>query len=427
MRASFAGRYGAVCIVAAGVALLALGAMPRSADGQTNFVQDGRAGFVTTYFEHAISTQDASQSGACPNGMSQSYRDIFRASPEGQQQAGESDLDHTRRVQRGGRQLALLPGGEMICMNPQAGAPDPHHRNVVGRNVPLVGIDLDGVDSRANGPTAPGTCAHDDFRGVNGQRSVDNQWFRVAGCMRHYQPSARQTGITLEMLQGSWGLLFTLSGVDDLRNDDDVELGIYSNADPIQMGAGNAPLPNATYASVQDPRFRATARGRIENSVLTTDPVDIRFRYVIVNLRMERELRRARVRFNVGANGSLEGILAGYTPIDSAYDLDFAFRSAVDVNGQPTPFRLQVAGGTPDTIGFTCQGVYRAFQEVADGDRDPSTGRCTSVSTQYEIRAIPAFIVDAETRGSNAELEETSTLQQGTGANSGAPVEGRGR
>lgn len=422
MRAWSAGRYSALGLAVAGAVLLGLSALPDNAVGQSNFVQDGEAGFVATYFEHALPIQDASENGACPNGAPKSYREIFSATSEGQQREGESDLDHARRVLQGGRQLALLPDGEMICMNPLAGAPDPHHRNIVGRNIQLSGIDLDGVDSRAGGAAPPGGCAHDDFRGVNGVRNVDNQLIRVAGCMRQYQPSSRQIGVTLEMLQGSWGLLFTLSGVDDLRNDNEVELGIYSNADPIQIGAGNTPLPNATYASVQDPRYRATARGRIVDGVLTTEPVDIRFRYVLVNLRMERVLRHARVRFTIGADGALDGILAGYAPIDNVFDAHFAFRNAVDVNGEPTPFRFQVARGTPDTIGFTCQGVYRALQDAADGDRDPDTGRCTSVSTQYEVRAIPAFVVDAETRGANAELEETSTLQQATGENSGAPV-----
>src|SRR3546814_8918148 len=79
------------------------------------------------------------------------------------------------------------------------------------------------------------------------------------------------------MLTGSWGILITLSGVDDIRNDDDVEVGFFANADPIQLSPLRAPLSYGTYAIDQDPRFRAKAHGRIKDGVLTSDPVDVRF------------------------------------------------------------------------------------------------------------------------------------------------------
>ena len=32
------------------------------------------------------------------------------------------------------------------------------------------------------------------------------------------------------------------------------------------------------------------------------------------------------------------------------------------------------------------------------------TGKCTSVSTQYRIKALPAFVVDAKTKSVNDDL-----------------------
>jgi hypothetical protein len=42
--------------------------------------------------------------------------------------------------------------------------------------------------------------------------------------------------------------------------------------------------------------------------------------------------------------------------------------------------------------------------QAADGHRDPATGRCTSLSTQYRIRLAPAFVVDARTQSINSPL-----------------------
>lgn len=404
MQRNLATRWRMGALALAGAAALTFGPLAYTAAGDARVVEDGVAGFVVTYFEPALANADASATGACPQGLTRSYRDIYRESPAGQIQAGETQVTHAQRVQREARQLGKYADGSLICMNPAAGGADPYHRNVVGRNIAVQGIDLDGQDGRANGPAAAGACAHDDFRGVDGARGVDAQLFRAMGCMRQMQPSEHVEGLTAEMMQGSWGILLRVSGIDDLRNDNEVEVSIFSNADPIQFGAGRQPLQNATYASVQDPRYRATTTGRIVNGVLTTEPVDVRLRYVIVSLRMDRVLNHARLRLSLSPSGVFEGILAGYAPVENAFDTDFGFRSAVDANGQPNQFRFQVAGGNPDTTGFTCQGIYRALHELADGDRDPETGRCTSISSQWRIRGMAAFVVDAETRSVNDPL-----------------------
>src|SRR3546814_3777457 len=109
------------------------------------------------------------------------------------------------------------------------------------------------------------------------------------------------------MLTGSWGILITLSGVDDIRNDDDVEVGFFANADPIQLSPLRAPLSYGTYAIDQDPRFRAKAHGRIKDGVLTSDPVDDRFHNVVNSMRLERALDHACVRMTLSPDAVLEG------------------------------------------------------------------------------------------------------------------------
>jgi hypothetical protein len=46
------------------------------------------------------------------------------------------------------------------------------------------------------------------------------------------------------------------------------------------------------------------------------------------------------------------------------------------------------------------------MKRLADGDRDPKTGQCTSISTQYRIKAVPAFVVDAATHSINEVLDK---------------------
>ncbi len=396
MRLSSLIRYAPAAFAFCGLALFAFERASTPAEGQSNFIQDGEAGFVVSDISFVFSG-DASETGACPQGLSQNaLANLFgrEAEPEQQQRFREMLAD-----------AELNP-----CLNPQSAGPDPDFRTVAGHSAPLTGgIDLDGQDSRANGRAAPGTCAHEDFRAANGSRGIDNQFFRVMGCTNGYQPGGQANGFAIEMLTGAWGILIALEGVDDLRNDDEVQVGIYANADPIQLSPAREPVASATYAAIQDPRFRATARGRIVDGVLSTDPVDVRFPSITNGLYLERPLRDARLRMNVGSDGALEGILAGYAPVEELYDFTFGYRDGATAAGELAPVRARaITGlGRAATLGYSCNGVYHALLENADGHPDPATGRCTSISTQYHIRAIPAFVIEAETSSANDDLEQS--------------------
>lgn len=374
--------------------------------GLTNEVfRNGEAGFVVTDIGFALGP-DAKDSGACPLGMTIGVRGqiaALKTTPAGQRKPNESQDAYERRLAIAAN---TLPDGRYVCMNPEASKPDPGWRLVSGRDAVAEGIDLDGQDSTLAGKAAPGTCRHQDFRGANGERGIDNQFYRMAGCTSGYQSTGMGIGFKTEMLTGSWGILVSLKGVDDLQNDDSVEVGIYANADPIQLSPAREALPYATYAVDQDPRFRATTRGRIVDGVLVTDPVDVRFHNVVNAMYDERVLRHARLKMRFAADGGMQGFLAGYSPVDATYDLQYGSRSSKSAKGELMPLarRIQVSIGRADALGHSCNGAYHALKAVADGDPDPVTGECTSVSTQYRIRVAPAFVVDVPTESVNRKL-----------------------
>jgi hypothetical protein len=379
-------------------------APPFAAVADTAFLQDGKAGFVVSDLKYVLE-DDAAKTGACPQGMSRNVAEIFGMSPEAKRRKGESDEAYSKRLEEGGRKLSTAPNGQNLCMNPEAGAPDPNFRTVRSTSIPVDGIDIDGVDSRPDRPT-PRACPHQDSVGRHGERGIDNEFSRVVGCIHSYQSTGPIQGFATEMLTGSWGILISLDGVDDISDDDDVEVGIVANADPIQLSPNRKPLPYATYAIDQDPRFRAKTKGRIKNGVLTTEPVDVRFHSVTNSLRLERPLRHARLQATLSKDGVLSGYLAGYTPVEDMYDYQFGYRSGKNGKGElgPLPLRLGTGNGAARVLGYTCPGIYFALYEYADADPD-GTGRCTAISTQYTFTAIPAFVVDAATGSVNDKLD----------------------
>jgi hypothetical protein len=383
------GRYHTTRWTLAGVALSALvGTVPAHAE-QPTFVQNGNAGFVVSHIQYALS-KDAKETGACPAGMTQGMAKPAEGASE----------EETRRL-----------FGEAMkkdtCGHPELAAADPNFRTVTGPKVPAFGIDLDGKDSSTKSKPAAGRCSHEDFVGMTGERGIDNQFFRAVGCSNSFQPTGQSNGYEIEMYSGSWGILITLSGVDDIRNDDSVEVGIFANADPIELSPTRAALPNATYAIDQDPRFQAKTHGRIVNGVLTTDPVNVRFHKVTNSIYLERTLNDARLQLTLSPDGGLDGYLAGYTPVEDMYNFQYGFRDGKNAKGEPANPKLiaQSAMGQAVVLGHSCNGAYHALHDLADGGRDSATGKCSSISTQYRIQAIPAFVVNVETKSLNEDLK----------------------
>lgn len=401
MRISHALRYTGAAIAFCAVGVFAITQLATEAEGQNNVIQNGEAGFVMYQFGNAGVVGEQ----VCPNGRSLGYRQQFEQSEEGQRREGESDADFAARLQAGGMALGMR-GDVNTCADPTVAGPDPHYHTMSDTSAGGYGIDLDGQNSTRNSRAPAGMCAQDDFRGADGRRGVDNQYARLTACTGQptvypenhtgwLPPEPQAAGQENSMLEGSWGVLIALRGVDNLENDPEVEVGIYANNDPIQLNpTRDRAVPNATYAPDQDPRYRSVTRGRIVNGVLTTEPVDVVFQFGGGGQARDRVINRAVIEARFLSNGEIEGVLGGWWPVEQLYQFQYAF------GGSPFAFAVGSA------IGRTCHGAYHAMYEMADGDYDPETGRCTSLSTQYVFRGVPAFIADVETRSLNDDLTE---------------------
>ncbi len=356
-----------------------------AAQANVPWVRDGEAAFVVSHIAYALGPE-AADSGTCPQGMTRNLQEIAAMTTEGRQRAGESDADYADRLKAAAKVLGTGPGGEDLCMNPEAGKPDPYFRTVQRSDVRVDGIDLDGEAST------------DDFLGEDGSAGIDNQWYRVVGCSRSYQPAGQSNSFNISMLTGSWGILVRLRGVDDIRNDEHVDVDFYANADPIRLSPAREPLAYASYSPHSEPRYRASTTGSIHDGVLTTVPVDADFQNEVNSMYLNRPLRAARLEVSISADGELDGYLAGYTPVEAMYDMAYGYRNGWKLGGELAPLRLRSgsANGAAFVLGHTCTGAWYALHDNADAFPDPASGKNTAISTQYRIQAIPAFIIEQQ-------------------------------
>lgn len=376
---------------AAGYGLWSLNADDRMTAETGGFLRDSEAGFVVTQFAYVLGA-DAVGTESCPSGPTKNVVEIFSETPEGARLPGESDEQYSDRLEAGGRALSSTEDGRAYCEFPELAAHDPNTQVMLDPTVLIEGIDLDGEVSRSPDDIR---SEHIDFNSPDGTRGVDNQFWRAFGCNRSFQEQGLSNGFVEGIYAGEWGILISLSGVDDLENDEDVEVTIAASADPLMVSPSRQALDFGTYALDPNPAFRAITVGQISDGVLVSEPVDVLFHSVTGGMHLQRSLRDARIRASISPDGTLQGFLAGYSPVVEMYDNQFAYRNAKESDGSPTPFerRLSRANGAARVLGHTCQGVWQSLHRLADGDPDEN-GRFTSISTQYRFEARPAFVVE---------------------------------
>lgn len=264
------------------------------------------------------------------------------------------------------------PGKLNVCTVPGI-LPDP---GLVLPNPTVArGFNLDGDDGKGEPPA--GTRKHVNYVADDGRTGIDNQLYTVMGCMPGYQG---HRGFLSQFRNeqrrnGLLSILVQVSGIDDEKNDDSVDVTMLYSKDPMAKSAsGLQILPDYTFRLSDNPEFAHYAmrmHGRIVNGVIETAPVDVFQMHLGID--PELTLRDARMRLQIQADGTLKGIVGGYED----------WRRVMQLNN---------TSNAELHYGFQCPAMYHALKRLADGMKDPVTGEYNGISSAYDIEGVPAFI-----------------------------------
>lgn len=272
------------------------------------------------------------------------------------------------------RQFALRgPRRENILEQPTA-VPDPGMIEVSGKVAD--GFDLDD-NVRTGGFVSPG-----------GVKGIDNQFYRVAGCIAGMRGPPRtamwQKQQNDGMHDGDFTIVLVVSGAQDPRNDDDATFGIYLARDPMVKDANGGMARDYSYRIDPNPKFQTVARVRIKDGVIeSAAPVEIHMRDFATPASSPKELvlYKGRLRFEMKADGSLSGLVGGYRDW-------MAFYKGQNGNGQT------ILGTIHENLWhMSMPAFYYALKRNADGLPDAKTGQNRAISAAYRIDAIPAFVI----------------------------------
>lgn len=343
-------------------------------------------GFVIT--DWRIAKHETRFIDECPQGLSPGNDEIWwRSLPvdERSRLTGDGGINRQNRYQAA---VHRGPNRENVCVNPEV-VTDPPLLIVQGRIAP--GFNLDG-DS--DGMPGKHTCAHENFTSPDGVPGIDNQLYRLTGCVQGYRTIGYLDTNPNEnrRMQGKGIILIEVTGVDSARNDPDVEVGFFLSQDGYVLDSNDEYMPWASYRSDnQDgaPRYGGKARGQIEDGVLTTEPTDLNLpnigNFVFINML----IRDMRLRLEIADDGArASGMIGGYQGVDQAVYQNNSL-GIVGVNGY-----------------IDCPAFYVAAHQLADGHPDPTTGRCTSLSGAWKIEAVAAFVAHGARSGDSTKVAQ---------------------
>ena len=270
------------------------------------------------------------------------------------------------------------PNGEDVCINPTV-VQDPPMPVVEGKV--SFGKNLDG---NIDGSATPKTCAHENFVSPTGEPGIDNQMYRLVGCIYGW----REAGVVevnaneMRRTSGLAMILIEVEGVDDPRNDDDVTVSFYRSIDQFPLDSAGQVLPFSSYridTANGKARYGDSLKGSIKDGVLETESGDVQLPYYGNYNYMHPVIRDMSIRLEIAEDGeTAEGLVYGY------YNLE--------------QFMYLIGGLGPVilTSYFSCPAFNDAAHRLADGYPDPETGECTHLSSAFEIGAHAAFIIHPE-------------------------------
>lgn len=316
-------------------------------------VKDGTIAFALTSLRWATYLKPDAQVD-CPDGVNQGPREQFSALfPADGQTRTLADTQLKREVQN------WFP----------TTAPDYFaFREPRGPNA--LGLNLDGrVD--------PG-----DFTSLEGEKGIDNQLYRVLGCINSYR-DANGTNDSLnsaEILTDRYNrLLIEINGVTSLENSENVEVMIYRGLDPLRTDAGGKRvLPGQTQRiDIRwGAKFIQRLQGKIVDGVLITEPHDLTFPWSVFNVPTDEYLRDARLRVKLTAE-TAEGLVGGYTDIETWYlQLMKSQSTHCQSYGQ-----------------LASMSLYKAMRRLADAYPDPKSGANTAISSALRATFTQVYIL----------------------------------
>lgn len=244
---------------------------------------------------------------------------------------------------------------------------------------------LEATGKYAPGINLDGRVSPEDFVSEDGRTGIDNQLFRVIGCVRNYRREGELGIITTKWRQQNRfnRVAIELTGVDSLKNDSDVTVTVYRTLDQLLADSTGHFLPGGSQRIDMrwGKRFIVSTKGRIVNGILETQPFYLQLPEWALSDPSILIFKGAQLRLTLTPQ-TAEGVIGGYADVEQwYYAMNTSWATHHASYGQAS-----------------APSIYRALRRLADGYPDPKTGQNTAISAAMMVKFVQAYVLHPEDR-----------------------------
>jgi hypothetical protein len=227
------------------------------------------------------------------------------------------------------------------------------------------GFDLDGLDSPVGELES---CGHGDIGAPDGRTGIDNQLGRTWSVLEPLVGTATEALLQGIINEGRFLMMYQLTDLDDLVNDDDVQLELfYGNGSP-DIGTYGVITPDQTFTIDDTKEATPVLPVSLVDGVIEAGPMDFTVPLDVLEEYLEIRVKNGRVRIEVHEDGTFTGVMGG------SVDVEDSMTQLLDTNASQEA-RL----------------VEPIFYNSADmGYVD---GACTMLSVAFGFEGTNAFVV----------------------------------
>jgi hypothetical protein len=231
-----------------------------------------------------------------------------------------------------------------------------------------------------------GKIKPDDFVSPDGEKGIDNEWYRAWGCDAPWRGANGNGTLVLrsndKMLEGLYTIVIRISGNQNPMNDEDATLEIGYSPDQIMKDARGSVGIDYSYRILKSDQY-TRLRAKIKDGVVETEQADIHMPQIawFFNQTRDAYFRQGKVRVTVNPDGSAMGLVGGYRDWRDLY----AQNVFAQDGGQ------QGVREHEDHVA-----LYYAMRRHADGMLNSKTGRYDGISTAYRMKLVSVFVVDPD-------------------------------
>ncbi len=333
-------------------ALAAATMIAGSAAAEDSILKDRKIGFVLNSKAMAV-YQTADAKAECPNGFNDGPREQFvKFFPESQKRTVvDTQLKY-----------------EQEWWNPTTDTSwEPQQFKQPAGNI-AIGLNLDGKV----GPN--------DFTSPDGETGIDNQIYRVIGCIVGWRGPEGQSRHFVRSYQQRFDYnrtMFEITEVDSLTNDPDVTVTLYRGRDPLFANAGGDFIGGGSQRIDYrwGKQFIHAVKGKIVDGVLMTEPKRVTMPESTARGVPKMDIHEWRLKLKL-TETSAEGLMGGYIDVERFYN-------ALGQNWG-THHRSYGQESLPSE--------YKALYRNADAVPDAS-GRNTAISAAWDVKFSQVYII----------------------------------